>query len=162
MTPHHAVEITLTRPATTRELQRANRRVPLATNSDFTRLLVVQPAKSPGRAFRALRRLLDTQLPIDVMTTHYPDRLGRILLNVAFSHDAHRTIRHNAAALGQRPQDFLREAVTTAVDHHERQRIRHLTVRLESLLTENTTEELLLAAADILSRSHRSSTASQP
>ncbi|MFJ6726655.1 hypothetical protein ACIQPQ_17265 [Streptomyces sp. NPDC091281] len=161
MTPHHAVEITLTRPATASELQRARRRVPLATNADFTRLLVVQQAKSPGRALRVLRHLLDVQLPIDVMTTHYPDRRGQILLNVAVSHAIRRIIRHKAAALGQTPQDFLSQAVTTAVDRHERQRLRHLTDRLEGLLTDNTAEELLLAAADVLSRPHRSGTPSK-
>lgn len=55
MTAHHAIEIALTRPATPRELSRACHVVPLGANTDFTRLLALQRAKTPGRALRVLR-----------------------------------------------------------------------------------------------------------
>ncbi|MER6077353.1 hypothetical protein [Streptomyces sp. NPDC001833] len=156
MTAHHAVDVTLTRPATLRELQRARRSVPLAVNADHTRLLVVQRAKSPGRALRTVRRRLEAQLPIDVLTTHYQDGNGQILLNVTFSPTVQSAVRHTAAALGQRPRDFVRDAVTTALARRDQERSRHLTVQLESLLTENSAEELLLCAADVLNGARRS------
>ncbi|MEU0818690.1 hypothetical protein [Streptomyces mirabilis] len=70
MTPHHAIEIALTRPATAAELQRARRTVALAANAERTRLMAVQQARSPGRALHRLRHHLDALLPIDVLTTH--------------------------------------------------------------------------------------------
>jgi hypothetical protein len=43
-----------------------------------------------------LRRRLDALLPIDVLTTHYPDRRGRVLLNVALPHTADQALRQAA------------------------------------------------------------------
>ncbi|MFM9552639.1 hypothetical protein ACKI19_10120 [Streptomyces caniscabiei] len=119
MTAHHAIEITLTRPASDCELRRARRVVALASNNDRTRLLTLQRAKTPGRALRALRRRLDAVLPIDVLTTHYPDRQGCVLLNFALSHPARTTIRQAAEACGQRPRDFLKQTVIDAVAQHK-------------------------------------------
>ncbi|MFJ4633402.1 hypothetical protein [Streptomyces sp. NPDC088847] len=96
MTPHHAVEIALTRPATPGELRLAGRGVPLAANADRTRLMAVQGARSPGGALHGLRRRLDALLPIDVLSTHYPDRHGQVLLNVALGHAADRALRRDA------------------------------------------------------------------
>jgi len=64
--------------------------VPLAANADRTRLMAVHGARSPGGALHALRRQLDALLPVDVLTTHYPNRHGQILLNVALGHAADR------------------------------------------------------------------------
>ncbi|EFL21966.1 hypothetical protein SSOG_01678 [Streptomyces himastatinicus ATCC 53653] len=77
MTHQYAVEIVLTRPATARELHRARCHVTFAANADRTRLMTVQRGKSQGHTLHRLRRRLDTVLPIDVLTTHYPDRHGR-------------------------------------------------------------------------------------
>ncbi|MGB8938880.1 MAG: hypothetical protein WCD21_01355, partial [Streptomyces sp.] len=85
MTRQYAVEISLTRPASAGELHRARYRVTFAANADHTRLMTVQSGNSPGRALHRLRRRLGTVLPIDVLTTHYPDRRGRVLLNVVLS-----------------------------------------------------------------------------
>ncbi|WP_349636910.1 DUF6083 domain-containing protein [Streptomyces mirabilis] len=93
----HAIEITLTRPGTDCELRRARRIAAPASNNDRTRLLTLQHAKTHGRALRALRRRLDAVLPIDVLTTHYPDRQGRVLLKRALS----RTARTPSARLRQ-------------------------------------------------------------
>ncbi|MGF0173852.1 hypothetical protein ACQF36_26065 [Streptomyces sp. Marseille-Q5077] len=156
MISHHAVEIALTRPATDDELCRARRVVALASDTSRTRLLALQRAKTPGRAVRALRQRLKAVLPIDVLTTHYPDQQGRVLLNVALSPSTQTTVRQAAAAHGQRPRDFLSQAVTDAVARHREKRARHLTSRLEELLGEHTPEELLLCAArTLLSRPHR-------
>lgn len=150
MTTHHAIEITLTRPATPYELRSARRAVPLGANTDRTRLLALQRAKTPGRALRALRHRLDALLPIDVLTTHYPDRQGCVLLNVAVSRAARAAIRQAAAARGQRPRDFLSQTVTAAVTQHQEQRTRHLANQLEELLTAYHPEELSLCAASTL------------
>jgi hypothetical protein len=156
MTAHHAIEIALTRPATAGELCRARAVVALASDISRTRLLALQRAKTPGRALRALRRRLDAVLPIDVLTTLYPDREGRVLLNIVLSSAAHTTIRRAAAARGQRPRDFLSQVVTDAVVRHGEEHARQLTSRLEELLVDHTPEELLLCAASaLLSRPHR-------
>ncbi|MCX4759712.1 hypothetical protein OG562_01660 [Streptomyces sp. NBC_01275] len=148
MTAHHAIKITLTRPATNSELHRARRVAALASSTDRTRLLTVQRAKTPGRALQTLRRRLDGLLPIDVLTTHYPDRQGCVRLNFALSHAARTTIRQAAAACGQRPRDF------DAVARHKEDRARRLTTQMEELLTQHTPEELMLCAADSLLSHH--------
>ncbi|MGW1267233.1 hypothetical protein [Streptomyces sp. NPDC002491] len=156
MTAHHAIEIVLTRPATDDELCRARRVAALASDTSRARLLALQRAKTPGRALRALRHRLDAVLPIDVLTTHYPDRQGQVLLNVALCPTARTTVRRAAAAWAQRPRDFLGQVVTDAVARHREERARHLTSRLEELLVEHTPEELLLCAAStLLSHPHR-------
>ncbi|NMI62370.1 hypothetical protein FNV62_43060 [Streptomyces sp. RLB3-17] len=157
MTAHHAIEIVLTRPATVEELPRAHSAARLAANTDRTRLLALQRAKSPGRALRALRRQLDALLPIDVLTSHYPDQYGQVLLNLTLSNTARTAIRRAAATRGQRPQDFLSHSVAAAVARHEQQRRRHLTAQLEGLLVHHSPEEVLTCAADALlgHRHHR-------
>ncbi|MFD8001651.1 hypothetical protein [Streptomyces mirabilis] len=155
MTAHHAIEITLPRPATDCELLRARRVVALASNTDHTRLLTLQRAKTPGRALRALRRRLDAVLPIDVLTTHYPDRQGCVLLNFALIHTARAHIRQAAAACGQRPRNFLSQTVTDAVARHKEERVRRLATQMEELLVQHTPEELLCAAGSLLSHYNR-------
>ncbi|WP_198655607.1 hypothetical protein [Streptomyces geranii] len=150
MTPHHAIEIALTRPATTAELHRARRTVALAANAERTRLMAVQQASSPGRALHRLRHQLNALLPIDVLTTHYPDHRGQVRLNVAFSHSARTAIHQAAAARGQRPQDFLSQSVTAAVTRHKRERAQRLTAQLERLLAHHTAEEVLACTASTL------------
>jgi uncharacterized protein (DUF1778 family) len=150
VTPHHAIEITLTRPATAAELHRARRTVALAANAERTRLMAVQQARSPGRALHRLRLQLDTLLPIDVLTTHYPDHRGQVRLNVTLSRATSTAIRRAAATRGQRPQDFLGQRVTAAVARHERERAQRLTAQLEELLAHHTTEEVLACTASTL------------
>ncbi|MFJ9591055.1 hypothetical protein [Streptomyces acidicola] len=163
MTSHHAVEITLTRPLTPGELKRARPSVPLAANADRTRLMAVQRAHSPGTALHLLKRRLGSRLPIDVLSTHYPDRHGQVRLNVAFSRKAEAVIRRAAAASGQRPKQFVRQSVTTAVARQEQERLQLLEVRFESLLAHHTPEEVLACAATaLLGRQHRRRPAIQP
>ena len=150
MTPHHAVEIALTRPATPGELRLAGRGVPLAVNADRTRLMAVQGARSPGGALHGLRRRLDALLPIDVLSTHYPDRHGQILLNVALGHAADRALRRDAAVVGLRPEDLLRRCVTAALTRAEQERARQLEDRLESLLAHHRPAEVLACVAGLL------------
>ncbi|MCA1271742.1 hypothetical protein ACIPQH_34760 [Streptomyces rubiginosohelvolus] len=153
---HHAVEILLTRPATPGELRHVRCSVPVAANADRTRLMAIHGARSPGGALHALRRRLGTRLPIDVLTTHYPDRHGRVLLNVVLPHTADQALRRAAAATGQRPEDVLRRRVNEALAQDERDRAQLLTARLEGLLAHHTPEEVLTSVASLLhSRQHR-------
>ncbi|EKX65602.1 hypothetical protein [Streptomyces ipomoeae] len=156
MTPYHAVEITLTRPASLGELRHARRRVPLDANADRTRMMVVHSAPSPGGALHLLRRRLGTRLPIGLLTTHYPSRRGKVLLNIALSHAADRALHRDAAVVGQRPQDVLSQRVTAALAQNAQERVRHLEDRLESLLARHAPEEVLACVtSSVLSRQHR-------
>ncbi|MDX2600284.1 hypothetical protein PV330_09585 [Streptomyces caniscabiei] len=156
MTSYHAIEILLTRPATNGELHRARRTVPLAANADRTRLMAVHPAKTPGRALRSLRRRLHQLLSIDVLTIHYPDQHGQVLLNLELSRTARATIRQVAAISGQRPEDFIGRSVTEALDRNERARHRQLTEQLEDLVALHSSEDVLACTAHILLRSRPS------
>lgn len=157
---HHAVEVILTRPATHGELHHACRRVPLAVSADRTRLMVVHSARSPGRALHVLRRRLGTRLPVDVLSTHYPDRRGQVLLNVDLGVAVHEALRRDAAALGQRPQDLLRQRLRAALAHDARERARLLEDRIESLLAHHTPDEVLVGVAGYALRRHHRRTAS--
>jgi hypothetical protein len=154
VTPHHAVEIMLTRPAAPGELRQARCGVPLAASADRTRLMAVCSARSPGGALHALRRRLGARLPINVLTTHYPDQHGQVLLNVALDHAADQALRQAAAILGRSPQELLRRRVTAALDRDEQERARRLEAGLESLLADHPPEEVLACVAGLL-HSHR-------
>jgi hypothetical protein len=118
--------------------------------------MAVHGARSPGGALHALRRRLGTRLPIDVLTTHYPDRHGQVLLNVALPHTADQALRQAAAATGQRPEDVLRRRVSEALARDEQDRAQFLTARLEGLLVHHTPEEVLTSVASLLhSRPYR-------
>lgn len=146
----YAVEISLTRPATARELDRARRRMPFAANADRTRLMTVHSGTSPGRALHRLRRRLDDVLPIDVLTTYYPDRDGRVLLNVGLPQDLHALIRREAAASGRRPRDVLGERITTGLARERRERRHRLESQLQGLLAQHTPQDVLACAAALL------------
>jgi hypothetical protein len=150
MKRQHAVEIILTKPVTRAELDKACRNVPLAANADRTRLMAVCLAKSPGRALRSLRCQLDRLLPIDVLTSHYPDRSGQVVLNVAFTRPMHALIGRAAKIKGQKSADFLARTVVEAVAQDEQTRTRHLTARLQDLLVHHTPEAVLACAARVL------------
>ncbi|MFG2134782.1 hypothetical protein ACGFNV_44510 [Streptomyces sp. NPDC048751] len=152
MNRHHAVEVILTQPVTSGELRHSCRIVPLAANADRTRLMALQRAHSPGGALHMLRRRLGSLLPIDVLTSHYPNRHGHILLNVDLKHTAAAAIRQAATVRGQRPQDFLGRCVTDALAEHEQRRRRLLEARLEDLLVHHPPEDILACAGSLLDR----------
>ncbi|MFJ5035168.1 hypothetical protein ACIQB5_45730 [Streptomyces sp. NPDC088560] len=93
--PHHALEITLTRAASTAELAFARSRMPLAPNHGTTRRMVLINA-APDQATRWPRRSPTGRSPIDVITTHYSDASGKALLNVASPPATHVTLTHAA------------------------------------------------------------------
>ncbi|WP_282689863.1 MULTISPECIES: hypothetical protein [unclassified Streptomyces] len=150
--PHHALEITLTRPLPPPVLYRATRLLPLAANHDATRLMALVPAKTPHAAARRLRRRLGTRLPIDVITTHYPDADHSVLLNIAFPPAAHATLTASARRAQQTPELFLELAVRRALAEHADRETERLDHAVRQLLAHTTPAYLLAAVGHALTR----------
>ncbi|MFF3910501.1 hypothetical protein ACFYZJ_32155 [Streptomyces sp. NPDC001848] len=151
--PHHALEILLTRPLARDELRHAARTWPLAANHDATRLMALMGAKTPDRAaYRLRRRLKAARLPIDVITTHYPDRNGQILLNLFFSPDTHAHLKSAARRAGQEPERFIEGAIHRALAEHASQETDRLDQAVRQLLAHTTPAYLLSAVGHALTR----------
>ncbi|WP_202469297.1 hypothetical protein [Streptomyces sp. SID2888] len=144
--PHHALENMLTRPLTPSELRHAARAWPLAANHDATRLMVLISAKTPDRAARRLRRCLHAQVPIDVITTHYPDISGQILHNVALPPATRTLLTAAAHRAQQKPERFLELAVRRALAKHADQEADRLDQAVRHLLAHTTPAHLLSSA----------------
>jgi hypothetical protein len=150
--PHHALEITLTRSLTAAELHHAARTMALAANRDATRLMTVVRAKTPAKALTRLRRQIGTRLPIDVITTHYPDRSGKILLNVAFPPAVHTALSVAADRAAQTPQRYVEQAVHRALAQHASDEADRLDRALQQLLAHTTPAHLIAAVGHALTR----------
>ncbi|MFD5391079.1 hypothetical protein ACFWMG_40415 [Streptomyces sp. NPDC127074] len=150
MNLHHAVEITLTRPATHAELAHAARTLPLAANHDATRLMAVVHAKTPGRALHRVRRRIGGALPVDVITTHYPDSSGHVLLNITLSPAADAALRCAAACAGQTPRLFVELALYRALAQHVEEEAGLLDGAVQRLLATTTASQLLAAVGRAL------------
>ncbi|MFJ9250302.1 hypothetical protein [Streptomyces sp. NPDC101776] len=150
--PHHALEILLTRPLTPAELRAAARVLPLAANHDTTRLMALVHAKTPDRAAHRLRQYLATRLPVDVITTHYPDADGQVLLNLAFPPAVHATIRQTARETGQSPERFVKLALHRALAQHASDESDRLDRAVQQLLAGTTAARLLAAVGHALTR----------
>ncbi|MFH8804915.1 hypothetical protein ACH4F6_36040 [Streptomyces sp. NPDC017936] len=150
--PHHALEIILTRPLSPAALHRAARRLPLAANHDATRLMALLPAKTPHRAARRLRHRLGEQLPIDVITTHYPDTDNKVLLNVAFPPTLHAALAAQARREGQSPERAVELALQRSLAEHADQEIDRLGQAVRQLLAHTTPAYLLSAVGHVLTR----------
>ncbi|MFE9650548.1 hypothetical protein ACFYO0_41940 [Streptomyces sp. NPDC006365] len=148
--PHHALEITLTRPLTPAELHHATRSMPLAANHDATRLMALTRAKTPVKALERLRHQMDGRLPIDVITTHYPDTGGQILLNVTFPPTTYTSIRHAADRAGKSPENFVRQALHRALAQHASDEADRLDQAVQQLLAHTTAAPLLAAVGRAL------------
>lgn len=142
---HHALEITLTRAPTEAERHQATCTMPLAANHDATRLMALVQAKTPHRALHRLRRQLDPLLPIDVISTHYPDAENHILLNVAFEPASHDIVRRAARAQGQSPPAFVEQTLHHALARRARNEADYLDLTLHALLARTSTPQLLAA-----------------
>ncbi|MFD7488715.1 hypothetical protein [Streptomyces mirabilis] len=150
--PHHALEITLTRPLASNALRRASRGLPLAANHDATRLMALVDARTPHRAAHRLRRRLGTRLPIDVITTHYPDADHSVLLNVAFPPAAHAALTTDARRARQSPERFLELAVHRTLAEHADRETDRLDRAVSQLLAHTTPAYLLAAVGHALTR----------
>jgi hypothetical protein len=149
---HHALELTLTRPSTEAELRHAAQAWPLAANHDATRLMTLAGGKTPERAAHRLRRRLTDRLPIDVITTHYPDAHGHVLLNVAFPPAHHTALQRHACQAGLTPERFLREALHRAITEHADRETARLNHAVRQLLAGTTPAHLLSAVGHALTR----------
>ncbi|MGW5249866.1 hypothetical protein ACWEQN_40020 [Streptomyces sp. NPDC004129] len=151
--PHHALEVLLTRPLAAEELRHAARTWPLAANHDATRLMALMGAKTPDRAAHRLRRRLKAaRLPIDVITTHYPDGNGQILLNIAFSATTQSALECAARRTGQKPERFIEAAIHRALAEHADQETDRLDKAVRQLLARTTPAYLLSAVGHALTR----------
>ncbi|MFD6327022.1 hypothetical protein ACFWOL_30205 [Streptomyces sp. NPDC058442] len=150
--PHHALEITLTRPLHPAELDAACRRTPLAADCDTTRLMALVPAKTPDRAAHRLRRRLTDRLPLDVITTHYPDASGQVLLNLALPPAAHTALQATALQTGQKPERLLERAVHRALAGHTEHEVKRLEHEVRRLLAHTVPAHLLAAMGHALTR----------
>ncbi|MEV8597594.1 hypothetical protein [Streptomyces sp. NPDC052012] len=150
--PHYALEITLTRPLSPAALHRVARKLPLAVNHDATRLMALVPAKTPHRAARRLRHRLENQLPIDVITTHYPDADHKVLLNLAFPPTVHAALTAQARHKGQSPERLIELAVHRAVAEHTGQEIDRLDRAMRGLLAHTTPTNFISAVGHVLTR----------
>lgn len=150
--PFHALEITLTRPLSPAALHHAARVLPLAPNHDATRLLALMPAKTPRRALRRARHRLGARLPIDVITTHYPDADRQVLLNVAFPPAVHASLKTQAQQAAQTPERFLELALHRALAEHADQETDRLDRAVCQLLAHTSPAYLLSAVGHALTR----------
>jgi hypothetical protein len=150
--PHHALEITLTHPLSPAALHQAARVLPLAANHDATRLIALMPAKTPRRALRRLRHRLGARLPIDVITTHYPDAGHSVLLNVAFPPAVHAALKAQARHAAQTPERFLELAVRRALAEHADRETDRLDRAVCQLLAHTSPAYLLSAVGQALTR----------
>ncbi|MFP1629866.1 hypothetical protein ACLB9X_33060 [Streptomyces sp. 5K101] len=145
--PLHAVEITLTRPATPGELRHAAQAMALAPDTDHTRLMTVTRGKSARKALQRTRNRLQHLLPIDILATHYPDSTGSVLINIALPESAHAWLEDAARREGRSTEAHLTDAVHHALTRAEHDKARRLDAALDELLTWSTPQQLLAAAA---------------
>ncbi|MGW1878761.1 hypothetical protein [Streptomyces sp. NPDC001975] len=149
---HHALEIVLTRPLPLHALHRAARVLPLAANHDATRLMTLVRAGTPHRAAHRLHRRLGDLLPIDVITTHYPDADHKILLNVVFLPAIHAILTTEADRAAQSPERFVELALHRALAEYTGREIDRLGQTLRRMLAHTTPAYLLSAVGHALSR----------
>ncbi|MBP0458967.1 hypothetical protein [Streptomyces montanisoli] len=150
--PHHALEILLTRPLTATELRNTARTWPLAANHDATRLMALAGGATPQQAAHRLRRRLTAQLPIDVITTHYPDTLGRVLLNLTLPPALHAALERDARHTHHSPEHFLQEALHRALAEHADREAERLEEAVRRLLAHAAPAHLLSAVGHALAR----------
>ncbi|MET8790470.1 hypothetical protein ABZW89_15480 [Streptomyces pseudogriseolus] len=103
-------------------------------------------AKTPQRAARRLRRRLGTRLPIDVITTHYPDADHSVLLNISLPPAVHAALTAGGRRAQQTPERFLELA-----EHADRETER-LDRAVRQLLAHTTPAYLLAAVGHALTR----------
>ena len=150
--PHHALEITLTRPLSPAALYRAVRVLPLAANHDATRAMALVHAKTAHQAVRRLRRHLGSRLPIDVITTHYPDTDHKILLNVDLPPRPHAVLTDAARRAAQPPERFVELALHRALAAYADQETDRLGLAVRQLLADANPAHLLSAVGHALTR----------
>ncbi|WND32897.1 hypothetical protein RI578_42030 (plasmid) [Streptomyces sp. BB1-1-1] len=151
--PHHALEVVLTRSARPAELRAATRSIPLAANHDATRLMALCPGKTARRAAHRLRQRIGTHLPIDVITTRYPDTHGQVLLNVSLPPATRAILGRTAEEAGQTPEQTLERMLHHKLTQYDREETDRLNRAVKHLLTGTTPAHFLTAVGHALTRS---------
>jgi hypothetical protein len=119
----------------------------LAPNADHTRLMTLSSAKTPHKALQRTRERLQYVLPLDILTTHYPDLTGGIILNIALPAESHARLEEAAHRAGQSLETRLAQVVLHCLARAELDQARRLDAVLEQLLTWSTPRQLLAAVA---------------
>ena len=115
--------------------------------------MALMGAKTPRRAAHRLRRRLQAApLPVDVITTHYPDADGQILLNVAFPPAARAALKSAARRAGQTPERFTEMAIHRALAEHADREADRLDRAVRQLLAPTTPSHLLSTVGPALAR----------
>ncbi|MFF3277339.1 hypothetical protein ACFYWU_41435 [Streptomyces chrestomyceticus] len=149
---HHALEVTLTRPLSPQALHRVSRRLPLAAHHDATRLMALVPARNPHRAAHRLRRRIGHRLPVDVITTHYPDADHHVLLNIAFPPATRAALEDSACRAHQRPERFIELALHRALAQRTDRETDRVDWQVQRLLGTTTPACLLTAVGHALTQ----------
>ncbi|MGJ3558093.1 hypothetical protein ACR6C2_00690 [Streptomyces sp. INA 01156] len=87
-----------------------------------------------------------------MITTHYPDASGQVLLNLALPPAAHTALRTTALQTGQKPERLLERAVHRALAEHTDHEVKRLEHELRRLLAHTTPARLLAAMGHALTR----------
>ena len=155
--PDHAVEIVLTRKVSAGELRHARQTsgAPLAVGPCDRRLLTVLAAKSMRRALARTWKCLDDLLPIDVLTSAYPNADGEILLSVPMDDSTRDAVVAGARQRGVPPEAFVRGALTNALAERAAREKAWLESSLDALLTRVSPETAVIAVARRMEREHR-------
>jgi hypothetical protein len=114
--------------------------------------MAIVRAKQPGRALQRLRRRLDETLPVDVITTHYPDAHGQVLLNIDFPPAAYARLRAAADREGQPIGIFVQLAIHRALAQHASDETDRLDQAVQHLLASTSASHLLAAVGRALTR----------
>jgi hypothetical protein len=109
--------------------------------------MTLSSAKTPHKALQRTRERLQDLLPLDILTTHYPDLTGGIILNIALPAESHARLEEAAHRAGQNLETRLAQAVLHSLARAEHDQARRLDAALEQLLTWSTPHQLLTAAA---------------
>ncbi|MER6617850.1 hypothetical protein [Streptomyces xantholiticus] len=109
--------------------------------------MTVAWGKTARKALQRTRARLQHLLPIDILTTHYPDSTGGVLLNVTLPQSAHAHLEDTARREGRSTEAHLTDAVHRALTRAEQDKARRLAAALDELLTWSTPHQLLAAAA---------------
>ncbi|WP_198533849.1 hypothetical protein [Streptomyces odonnellii] len=115
--PLHAIEIILTRTVRGVELKAARRisGIPMASSHDGKSIAVLVSARDEEHAIKKVWRRLQDALPIDVLCTLFPGPDGMLQMSIPFAPGVKRRIRAWAQESGKSTEEFLSQAIKSAL-----------------------------------------------
>lgn len=115
--PLHAIEIILTRTVRGVELKAARRisGMPMASSYDGKSIAVLVSARDEEHAVKKVWRRLQDALPIDVLCTLFPGPDGMLRMSIPFAPGVKRRIRAWAQESGKSTEEFLSQAIKSAL-----------------------------------------------